>query len=159
MKVISGGQTGVDQAGLDAAIEVGIEHGGYCPLNRRWEGDGCIPEKYKLEEMATFSYVDRTKQNIIESEATLLINEGELSGGTSLTRKFAIEVGKPLWVMHLDNLERDDAIKQFLMFTTFDPVTNVLNVAGPRESKRPGIHDRTYEFLVDAFTAWKEKMS
>lgn len=155
MKVISGGQTGVDQAGLDAAIALGIEHGGYCPQNRRSE-KGPIPDKYKLEELATFSYVDRTKQNIIESDGTLLINEGPLTGGTKLTKELCIKYGKPLWTVQLDDGDIEDLVRNFITFVSFEPKTVVLNVAGPRESKCPGVHARAFEFLHAAFDKWKE---
>lgn len=157
MKVVSGGQTGVDQAALDAALELKIDHGGWCPKNRRWEKDGCIPEHYKLEEMPTFNYKDRTKQNLIDSDGTLLINEGRLDGGTLLTKNMSIELGKPLWQLQLDDIDADAAIEQFIMFMNIgEPKIKTLNVAGPRESKRPGIHHRTFNFLVRAFEAWKE---
>lgn len=155
MKVISGGQTGVDQAGLDAAIALGIEHGGYCPRNRRSE-KGPIPDKYKLEEMATFSYVDRTKQNILESDGTLIINIGPLTGGTKMTKQFCIELEKPLWILDIADGDIENAVRNFITFVTFDPPTHVLNVAGPRESKIPGIHSKAFEVLHAAFSKWKE---
>jgi hypothetical protein len=155
MKVISGGQTGVDQAGLDAAIALDIKHGGFCPRNRRSE-KGPIPKKYELEELATFSYVDRTKQNIVDSDGTLIVTEGDLNGGTLMTKEFCVTSSKPLWVVDLKSASIDDLIRNFITFVTFEPKTVTLNVAGPRESKLPGIHDRAFKFLHGAFAAWKE---
>ena len=155
MKVISGGQTGVDQAGLDAAIALNIEHGGSCPRNRRSER-GPIPPKYEMQELATFSYVDRTKQNIIDSDGTLIITEGDLNGGTLMTKEFCVQLGKPLWVVDMKSASAEDLVQNFITFVTFEPATLILNVAGPRETKLPGIHDRAFEFMHKAFAAWKE---
>jgi len=87
-KIISGGQTGVDRAGLDFAIENRVPHSGYCPKGRISE-DGKISGSYNLIETATSNYKERTEKNLIESDGTLIINKGKLSGGT-LTH------GKPL---------------------------------------------------------------
>ena len=76
-KIISGGQTGADQAALDVAIESGIPHGGWIPKGRKTE-NGRLPDKYQLKEMATSSYPKRTEQNIIDSHGTLIISNGKL---------------------------------------------------------------------------------
>ena len=62
-KIISGGQTGVDRAALDAAISLGLEHGGFCPKGRIAE-DGIIPVEYKMDEMDTEEYFARTMKNV-----------------------------------------------------------------------------------------------
>src|SRR4029077_8823814 len=83
-KVISGGQTGADRAGLDFAIHVGLEHGGYVPKGRKAE-DGKIAERYHLVELSTTSYPARTKRNTEESDGTVTFSlERLLSGGTKL---------------------------------------------------------------------------
>jgi len=89
-KIISGGQTGADRAALDFAIEVGIPHGGWVPKGRKAE-DGEIPDKYSLQEMATSSYPARTEKNVIDSDGTLIISHGRLSGGSLSTKKVADE--------------------------------------------------------------------
>ena len=66
-KIISGGQTGADRGGLDAAIELEIPYGGWCPKGRLSE-DGVIPNKYKLNEMPSKDYLKRTEQNVIDAE-------------------------------------------------------------------------------------------
>ncbi len=82
-KVISGGQTGVDRAALDAAVELGIAIGGWLPKGRRTE-DGPLDAKYPLLEMATSDYPSRTRQNTIDSDTTLiLVLGGRLSGRRS----------------------------------------------------------------------------
>ena len=70
-KIISGGQTGVDRAALDTAMEQGIPHGGYCPKGRRAE-DGVIPIKYDLIEHNSIKYADRTLENVLLSDGTMI---------------------------------------------------------------------------------------
>ena len=98
-KIISGGQTGVDRAVLDASIELGIDHGGWIPKGRLTE-DGPFPDKYNLKEMPTSSYPKRTERNVIDSDGTLIISHGNLSGGSLLTRKLATNHGKiiDIWI-------------------------------------------------------------
>ena len=92
--VISGGQTGVDRAGLDAAREAGIRTGGYCPQGRLAE-DGAIPDCYPMTEMAGADYAARTEKNVIASDGTLVLNLGDLSGGTKVTVDCAKKHGRP----------------------------------------------------------------
>ena len=86
-KIISGGQTGADRAALDVAIKLNIPHGGWVPKGRPAE-DGPIHTKYQLKEMPTDSYSDRTEQNVADSDGTLIISHGELTGGSAFTRKW-----------------------------------------------------------------------
>ncbi len=88
-KIISGGQTGADRAALDVAIELDIPHGGWIPKGRKTE-DGVLPDKYQLQEMPTTSYPKRTEKNVLDSEGTLILSHGRLSGGSSLTIKIAV---------------------------------------------------------------------
>ena len=80
-KIISGGQTGADQAALDAAIKYNFPHGGWIPKGRKTE-DGRLPDEYKLKEMSTDSYKERTEQNVIDSDGTVIISHGDLTGGS-----------------------------------------------------------------------------
>ena len=105
-KIISGGQTGADQAALDFAIEHDIPHGGWIPKGRQTE-TGILPDKYKLDEMPTASYPKRTERNILDSDGTLIFSRGKLTGGSALTRKLAKQYGKP-WV-HVDLAKMDEA--------------------------------------------------
>jgi hypothetical protein len=98
-KINSGGQTGADQGALDAAIESGIPHGGWIPKGRMTE-DGPLPARYQLQEMPTASYPKRTVQNIIDSDGTVIISRGKLSGGSAYTRKMAVKHGRP-W-LHIE---------------------------------------------------------
>ena len=142
-KVISGRQTGMDRAGLDAAMSAGIPVGGYCPKGRKAE-DGTVPERYPLTELPSENYLDRTERNVIESDATLILNMGALTGGTALTLQFAEKHGKPYLVEALDNDPDPILVARWL----HEHHIRVLNVAGPRESKHPGlVHERATEFL------------
>ena len=98
-KIISGGQTGADRAALDAAIESGFEHGGWAPKGMKAE-DGRIPDKYNLKEMPTSSYPKRTEQNIVDSDGTIIVSHGPLTGGSLLTQNLAIDHHKPC--KHID---------------------------------------------------------
>ena len=81
-KIVSGGQSGADQGGLDAAIELGIPHGGWCPKGRKSE-DGAIPDKYNLVETKSGDYRVRTEQNVVDSDATVVFTYGPASGGSA----------------------------------------------------------------------------
>ncbi|MBK8964135.1 MAG: putative molybdenum carrier protein [Candidatus Competibacteraceae bacterium] len=134
-KLISGGQTGVDRAALDAALEVGIEIEGWCPKRRRAE-DGTIPERYPLTETPERGYRARTRRNVEDADGTLVLNWGPLDGGTALTVRHARQAGKPCLVVQLEDGLEPAVFRAWLA----DHSIGVLNVAGPREGKRPGVH-------------------
>ena len=142
-KVLSGGQTGVDRAGLDAAMAAGIPVGGYCPRGRRAE-DGRIPERYPLTELSSEDYRERTEMNVMQSDATLILALGAISGGTTATIQLAEKHDKPYMIEALDG---DPVPTRVANWLTKHHV-RVLNVAGPRESQHPGlVHTRAEEFL------------
>ncbi len=142
-RIVSGGQTGVDRAALDIAIELGIPHGGWCPRGRLAE-DGKVPEKYDLIEHRSPRYAARTAQNVIDSDATLILHEGKLSGGTLLTANMCRRHHRPYAVIRVDAEGPDDAIK---WLKRLRPAT--LNIAGPRASTSPGIDDRVRPVLLE----------
>lgn len=152
LKIFSGGQTGVDRAALDVAIELGIPHGGWCPKGRVSE-DGVIPFQYQLREMTTDLYADRTRQNIIDSEGTLILYHERLQGGTLLTSRYAEQQNKPCHKVRLPRtvqswesktlMTKVKAVRKWL----HDNEIHTLNVAGPRGSKEPEIYLRAKEFL------------
>jgi hypothetical protein len=92
-KVVSGGQSGVDRAALDAARELGIPNGGWCPRGRLAE-DGRIARRYRLVETPSGNYVQRTEWKVRDSDGTLIVNRGRLDGGTLLTAELALGPGK-----------------------------------------------------------------
>ena len=144
-KIIAGGQTGADIAGLDVAIKHGIPHGGAIPKGRLTE-DGILPEKYNLQEMSTKSYPKRTEKNVVDSDGTVIFTHGKLTGGSLLTQKKAIQHGKP--VLHLDMEEvpveeAADLLKGFIRENDVE----ILNVAGSRGSKDPEIYGKTFGVL------------
>ena len=98
-KIISGGQTGADQAALDVAIKLGISHGGWVPKRRITE-NGVLDDKYQVKEMQTANYNKRTEQNVIDSDGTLIISHGKLTGGSEYTREIALHYNRP-W-LHID---------------------------------------------------------
>ena len=143
-KVVSGGQSGVDRAGLDAARDLGIPSGGWCPKGRRAE-DGRIPRRYRLVETPSGNYVQRTEWNVRDSDGTLIVNRGRLDGGTLLTAELALgRYRKPLLVVQLGRRIRGERFRAWRA----QHRVRVLNVAGPRESKRPGIYRAAKALLV-----------
>ncbi|OOZ35969.1 putative molybdenum carrier protein [Solemya velesiana gill symbiont] len=150
-KVVSGGQTGVDRAGLDAALELGIPCGGWCPKGRR-AVDGVIPDKYPLTETSAENYNRRTEWNVRDSDATLILNEGAFEGGTAVTQVYAEKHKRPCLVVALDQKHDHAPVRKWLA----DNRIKVLNVAGPREEKRPGIHQRAWDFLRILFSGCPE---
>lgn len=147
-KIISGGQTGVDRAALDFAIESGIPHGGWCPLKRKAE-DGPINARYLLSETAETDYSARTRLNIRDSDGTLVLNTGRLEGGTALTVQLAKKMGKPCLVADLENIPGENVVLGWLNTNRI----SILNIAGPRESKCPGIYERTRKVLPQLLNA------
>lgn len=142
-RVVSGGQTGVDRGALDAAAACGLACGGWCPRGRRAE-DGRIPDAYPLRETASTDYRERTRRNVVESDATLIIARGALSGGTALTRELAQRAGRPLLVVDLASQPQVEPICEWLR----SHHVRVLNVAGPRESQQPGIQRAARRLLT-----------
>jgi hypothetical protein len=141
-KIVSGGQTGVDQGALDAALELGLEHGGWCPRGRIAE-DGIIPTRFALKESHSAKYAVRTRQNVVDSDATLILFQGELSGGTALTQRLASTHGRPLLLVDLDQPLDLQSVRNWVDHHQI----RILNVAGPRESNFPGVAQRAREFL------------
>ncbi len=148
-KVISGGQTGVDRAGLDAAAAAGIPVGGYCARGRIAE-DGCIPDRYPLEELEWPINSKRTEKNVVASDGTLILNKGDLSEGTLLTYEFTVQHDKPCLIVQLD-AERITEPADVVRWIE-DHRIYVLNIAGPKESKRPGgIYAEALAYLQKVF--------
>src|SRR6266536_1910541 len=98
-RIVSGGQTGADRGGLDAAISLGIEHGGWCPAGRRAE-DGAVPTRYRLRETLATDYSVRTQLNVREADGTIVFTRGAPTGGSALTVEHARKLGRP--VLHVD---------------------------------------------------------
>lgn len=136
LKIVSGGQTGTDRGALDAALELGAECGGWCPKGRRAE-DGGIDIHYPLKEMASEDYVKRTKQNVIDSDGTLIIYYADIEGGTARTVEFCQQHAKPSYLIDATLYSPDEAVSKLKSFVEKNHIY-VLNVAGPRASKQSG---------------------
>ena len=146
-RLISGGQTGVDRGALEAAIALGIAHGGWCPRGRLAE-DGVIPSQYKLKETDSSSYAARTRKNVEDSSGTLILYHERLHGGTELTHRFAVRFAKPCLTVDLSQTPDADVVRRWIRIERLQ----VLNVAGPRESSLPGIALRAQRFLIDVLS-------
>lgn len=148
-KIISGGQTGADRAALDVAMELDIPHGGWVPLGRKAE-DGTVPDKYQVQEMATGGYAERTEQNVIDSDGTLVLSHGKLTGNSALTATLTRKHRRPC--LHID-LNKTNAFKaaQDINRWVQESGIKVLNVAGPRASEDPLIYNDVYKVLKTAY--------
>jgi hypothetical protein len=146
-KIISGGQTGADQAGLDAAIDIGLPYGGYLPRGRRTE-KGPLSVKYKgMTEIGTSDYRVRTGLNVDNSDGTVVFTYGHPKGGSSLTLRLALQKGKPTIHINLDKVHPNKAVDLLCIWIQNNRI-KVLNVAGSRQSKAPTIHGIVYSILA-----------
>lgn len=143
--IVSGGQAGADRAALDWALEHNYRHRGWCPRGRKAE-DGVIDRRYELRETESDGYRQRTKLNIRDSDGTLIVNIGELDGGSLATLNFCQSMEKPVLVAPLDDGVTPVVVRQVIGWVREEPIST-LNIAGPRESKRPGIYRLTRELL------------
>ena len=145
-KIVSGGQTGADRGGLDAAIEMGISHGGWCPMGRLAE-DGRIPDKYNQQELFSRKYSHRTEQNVIDSDATLIFTYSLPEGGSKRTAEFAEMHSKPyLWVdMDYNNQKAARIVSDWIEELELENI--VLNVAGSRGSSAPDLQERVCKIM------------
>jgi hypothetical protein len=132
IRIVSGGQTGVDRAALDAALEHGAAAGGWCPLGRKAE-DGVIPGRYPLQELPRAGYRQRTKRNVIDSDATLIIYFDTPTGGTEQTLLFCLQQKKPYLLLDGEEIAPQRAALRIIRFVQERQV-RILNVAGPRAS-------------------------
>jgi hypothetical protein len=144
--IISGGQTGVDRAALDFALNNGINCGGWCPSGRKAE-DGKIPEKYPMIETSSNDYAVRTRKNVEESDGTLIIYDQNFDQGTGLTLNLCKKHNKPWLVIRLSGKNEKDRIHQWLKNNNI----KILNIAGPRESIEKGIYIKTIKLLEIIF--------
>lgn len=144
LKIVSGGQSGADQAALDWAIANGVDHGGWCPKGRKSE-DGKIDPKYLLTETPNANYLERTEWNVRDSDATVIFTlDPKLSTGSKRTMEFAEKLGKPC--RHFRPGVDVKFLRRFLEMYK----VKVLNVAGPRASNAPGIAEYVTECLDKA---------
>ena len=147
-KVISGGQTGADQAVLHAANDCGLETGGFAPKGYRTSsGPDLSLKRYGLIEDTSYTYPPRTRLNLAHSDATVGFGDMD-SPGMRLTRRYCVELDKPFW----DNPDPDELVRLIRLFKV-----ETLNVAGNRESTHPGIYKTVYYTLGIAFRSLRTK--
>ena len=143
IKIISGGETGVDRGALDFAIKNGIAHGGWCPQGRLSES-GPISSKYNLIELPSSSFKASTSTNVHRSDGTLIITRGAPSGGTGLTVDICNGSEKPKYVIDLKHALHPEEFVEWALSKNI----LILNVAGPRESKQSGIRKHTIKTMT-----------
>jgi len=147
VRILSGGQTGVDRAALDFAIDRQIPHGGWCPAGRR-AADGVLDARYQLIETESSGYGQRTKRNVLDANATLILYRDKLEGGSLLTRDLATVHGKPLLLGNL-HAPTEELLVAWQDWLVSHPIA-ILNIAGPSEARNPGIYLQA-SALLDLF--------
>ncbi len=156
LTIISGGQTGVDRAALDAALQLGVPIGGWCPRGRLAE-DGVLPECYPLRETPSAKYPQRTEWNVRDSDGTLLLPFGRLLGGTGLTARLAKQYGKPALRLDIaDPSDRHHAASKILAWMWEAGITR-LNIAGPRASSAPEVYGISHRIVRRLIDIWRRK--
>jgi len=146
LTIVSGGQTGVDRGALDAALEAQVPCGGWCPESRLAE-DGRIPDRYPVKELPCAGYEERTRQNIRDSDGTLIVHFGPMSGGTLYTFDRCLIYGRPVHLVNGAILPVEDAAFRAKAFIAKHGIER-LNVAGPRASLCPQAHAYAQELVA-----------
>lgn len=152
-KIISGGQTGADRAGLDFAIDHDMDYGGWVPKGRKTE-DGSLPLTYHLQEMPTHDYAMRTLQNVLDSDGTVIVSHGFLTGGSALTRAFALKYKKSCLHIDLNVLSLPEAARTLFHWLEEKEI-RVLNIAGPKAGKDPKIYEAVLRLLQETLTNYR----
>ncbi|HEX4086999.1 MAG TPA: putative molybdenum carrier protein [Chthoniobacteraceae bacterium] len=147
LKIISGGQTGVDRAALDAALALWAECGGWCPAGR-FDEDGTIPERYPVKELKEGGYKQRTIQNIADADGTLIFYFGELEGGTEETVYRCIKLRRPYKLIDGSEVSVPRAVT-IAREWIWKREIRTLNVAGPRASKYPEGYQYAFEVVTE----------
>lgn len=147
LTIISGGQTGVDRAALDAALQVGLPVDGWCPRGRLAE-DGPLPVHYPLRETPSANYAQRTEWNVRDSDGTLILSYGRLLGGTALTLRLADQLGRPSLKINLAEPAQRQGAAQRIVSWIEEHSLSRLNIAGPRGSTDPTLYGLAKRLLL-----------
>jgi hypothetical protein len=160
MKLLSGGQSGVDRAVLDVAIERGIDYGGWCPKGG-WAEDMTVPPGLlatypNLRETPLADPAQRTEWNIRDANACMIVIEAAglaVSKGTALAEELAHRHRKPLFVAPLGGEETIRDAGLWLRFQERRVGAGLtLAIGGPRESEAPGIYQHALVFIRELFS-------
>ena len=151
-KIISGGQTGVDRAALDVALELGIACGGWCPEGRHAD-DGTIPARYPVQETAGMDHTVRTEHNVRDSDGTLMFYRGELQGGTAYAVLMAHHLKRPVMAVNVDAPPVPGDIVDWIKRHRLE----VLHVGGQREATSPGIYERVRGMIRNVVIRSRER--
>ena len=155
MKFRTGGQTGVDRAVLDFCLKNQEEVCGWCPAGRKAE-DGTIPTHYPLDELEGAGYGERTEANVRDSEGTLILHLGNISGGTQLTEECCRKLEKPFLSLNLISEDKEAQVEEILEFMESEKIRE-LNVAGPRASEESEVYGKTRIFLQLFLSALRKR--
>jgi hypothetical protein len=147
-KIISGGQSGVEQSALDVAIKLGIEHGGWVS-SRHLTEDETLLEKYQLQEMEQTNYARVTEQNVLDADATLILFQGEITGGCAISRRLAEKHKRLLLTIDLNAMAAFQAAQKIEPWITAHNI-KILNVTGSKTGEGPDIYQLTLEILETA---------
>lgn len=151
-KIISGGQTGVDRAALDAAMANGIACGGWCPSGRHAD-DGPIPDRYPLQETADMDHTVRTENNVRDSDGTIVMYRGLLQGGTAYAALMAEHLKRPVLALNLDEAPDPESIAEWLEQHRI----RVLHIGGQREAGNPGIYKAARQLVGEIIEACRQR--
>lgn len=150
-KIVSGGQTGADQGALSACVQAGFPYGGWIPKGRRTE-KGKVPARYRMRQHWSRHYPPRTEANVRDADGTVIFTYGPPDGGSQLTIEFAKQHGKPCLQVDL-NQPRDRVVAKVVRWAKRNlPAEAVLNVAGSRRSKAPGIRMAVKRTVLDVIS-------
>ncbi|TVQ32742.1 MAG: molybdenum cofactor carrier [Phycisphaeraceae bacterium] len=139
-RIISGGQTGVDRAALDAALETGFPCAGWAPRGRLAE-DGPIPERYPLKETPDDDVEQRTEWNVRDADGLLILTLGPTDIGTDHAARCAESAAKPILFIDMERMSASDAADEIIEWSNWRGLS-AINIAGPRESSSPGVYDK-----------------
>jgi len=155
LEIISGGQTGVDRAALDTAMRYDLPCGGWCPAGRLAE-DGRLSSHYPLTELAG-GYPERTRRNVQDADATLIIHPGKPGRGTGLTIHTCKQLAKPVLILNFKYIDVNSnftAVQTQILQFLAERKIGVLNVAGPRASGWPEGYGLCRKLLAPVFSRY-----
>ncbi len=155
-KIVSGGQTGTDRAGLVAAKEQGFETGGWAPKGwRTTDGPDYSLAELGLIQSDASGYRERTEQNVVDSDATLIFSQNLESAGTKLTIKLAKKHNKPLKIVRFDGYQK--LMTASIVVWLHEMEIETLNIAGNSEKSAPGIYEEAKKFISYVLHDYKEE--